>query len=531
MSNEINTDQKIKKLQNKKVLIIVGVVLVVICVLGIVGSTLFKGDKNSKKKQENVTINSAYKMANNNVSEFDLFFLKEENKSQNKVYSPLSIKYALEMLNEGTNGDTKAQIRAVVGDYNGKKYTNSKNLSLANGLYIKDNMKDTINSNFIKTLQDKYSAQVFYDSFTSPNNINKWVSDNTFKLIPNLLEDVSNKDFILINTLAIDMEWVNKIQSEDKSFSANYPHEEYFVGVGALNSDGYTELKFNNLNYGVKSVSIAASANRYDIVKDVKEDNIRKTVTSEYKKFVDSEECGAPGVEYDYEPVESYVNNYIKEIDSSYGKVDSSTDFSFYVDNDVKIFAKDLKEYDGTTLQYVGIMPTNTSLDSYINNVSSKKIEEIINNLKDSKKIENYTDGKVTKLTGKIPVFNFAYELNLINDLKKMGITDVFDKSKADLSKLTSNKGTYIDTVVHKANIEFSNTGIRATAATAVGGLGAYSCGFDYLYKVPVEEIDLTFDKPFMFLIRDKSSGEIWFTGTVYEPTEITDMDLYGPIY
>ncbi len=533
-NNEISTETVVKKPKSKKVLVIVGIVLVVICALGITGGVLFlkgddkKDDDTKKKEQETVTIDSDYKMAGNNVSEFDLFFLKEENESKNKVYSPLSIKYALEMLNEGTDGDTNAQISAVVGDYTGKKYTNSKNLSLANGLYINEKVKDTINNDFIKALKEKYNASVFYDPFTSPDNINKWVSDNTFKLIPNLLDNVMDKDFILINTLAIDMEWVNKIQSEDESFSVHYPHEDYYVGVGALNSEGYSELKFNNLNYDVKSVLIAASANRYDIVTDLKEDNIRTTVTSEYKKFVDTKECGT---DYNYEPVDSYINKYMNEINSSYGNVDSSTDFYFYVDNDIKVFAKDLKEYDGTTLQYVGIMPTSTSLDNYINNISSKQIEEIINKLKDAKKLESYSDGKITKLTGQIPVFNFEYELNLINDLKKMGITDVFDGSKADLSKLTSNKGTYIDTAVHKANIEFSNTGIRATAATAVGGLGAADCNFDYLYDVPLEEIDLTFNKPFMFLIRDKESGEIWFTGTVYEPTEITDLDLYGPMY
>ena len=52
------------------------------------------------------------------------------------------------------------------------------------------------------------------------------------------------------------------------------------------------------------------------------------------------------------------------------------------------------------------------------------------------------------------------------------------------------------------------------------GGLGAG--GFDYSFDVPIEEIDLTFDKPYMFIIRDKNSGEVWFTGTVYEPLEWT---------
>ena len=46
---------------------------------------------------------------------------------------------------------------------------------------------------------------------------------------------------------------------------------------------------------------------------------------------------------------------------------------------------------------------------------------------------------------------------------------------------------------------------------------------FDYLYDVPVEKIDLTFDKPYMFIIRNKETGEVWFAGTVYEPLSLED--------
>lgn len=38
------------------------------------------------------------------------------------------------------------------------------------------------------------------------------------------------------------------------------------------------------------------------------------------------------------------------------------------------------------------------------------------------------------------------------------------------------------------------------------------------IYEVPIEVIDITFNKSYMFLIRDTSTGEVWFTGTVYEP-------------
>ena len=34
---------------------------------------------------------------------------------------------------------------------------------------------------------------------------------------------------------------------------------------------------------------------------------------------------------------------------------------------------------------------------------------------------------------------------------------------------------------------------------------------------MPVKTIELNFDKPFLFLIRNKDTNEIWFVGTLYE--------------
>jgi len=42
--------------------------------------------------------------------------------------------------------------------------------------------------------------------------------------------------------------------------------------------------------------------------------------------------------------------------------------------------------------------------------------------------------------------------------------------------------------------------------------------------------IDITINKPFMFLIRDKATKDIWFTGTVYEPNLWeNDEESYRP--
>ena len=187
-----------------------------------------------------------------------------------------------------------------------------------------------------------------------------------------------------------------------------------------------------------------------------------------------------------------------------------------YNDNDVKAFAKDLKTYNGVTLQYIGIMPKNTSLKNYVDGLKSTDVTRIISSLKTIEP-SNFEQGKITKIVGNIPLFKFDYELKLKEDLETIGIKDVFDADKADLSKMTSQKA-YIGAAVHKADIEFSNEGIKAAAATGAAGYGAASCGFEYLYPVPVEVIDLNFDNPYLFLIRDKDTGEVWFTGTVYSP-------------
>ena len=121
-------------------------------------------------------------------------------------------------------------------------------------------------------------------------------------------------------------------------------------------------------------------------------------------------------------------------------------------------------------------------------------------------------------------MFKMDYELDLISDLQKLGITSVFDES-ADLSNIT-NDNAYITDAKHSANIEFSNDGIKAAAATIVGGAGdATGPFFDYYFEVPIETIDLTFDRPFMYLIRDKETGEVWFAGCVYEPVDISEYE------
>ena len=522
------------KKNKKRKIIIIAIVLLIVATLGCIyffkikdnntttskvgdkkdGNSLTDKDNDNDLSDENY--NNKYKLSGNSLEDFDLYFLQLENERKNKVYSPLSIKYALSMLNEGANGKTKKQISNVIGDYNAKKYSNNSNMSFANALFIRDSFKDSIKDSYINTLSNKYNAEVIFDSFKTPNKLNSWVSNKTFKLINNLFDDVSQNNFILANALAIDMEWVNVINDLGMFFvSYEDEHENYWES----RFDGHSPTEFDG-NQQADTLEILTVANKYDIVNIFGEQNIRDNITKRYQNWLNSEkyeeESCDPGKDLD---VETYVNNYIKEINKGYKDLKSSTDFEFYVDDDIKVFAKDLKEYNGITLQYVGIMPKNDSLDNYIKNTNAFKINAIINKLKPIK-LESFKEGVITEIRGNIPMFKFDYELNVKEDLQKLGITNVFDSNKADLSNISSSKN-YIEQAKQKINIEFANEGIKAAAVVELGAWGsAGPCGFDYLYDVPVEKINLDFDKPYMFIIRDKNSGEVWFTGTVYKPIE-----------
>lgn len=515
-------DKKEKKKGGKKkgVLIALGVYL--LAMLVVVGVILFQnrdklgGEGGSISKSSN-KYKSELRMTGNSVEKFDLSFLQSLYENKNMIYSPLSIKYALLMLSEGAKGDTKAQIDAIIGDYKPNKYNNNDNMSFANAMFIRESYKDVVLPSYTDTLKEKFNADIVYDSFDNASTINNWVSDKTFKLINGILDDdtVKGLDYSLVNALAIDMNWNYCIQPASGAkipymdYKASYVHEDFSDYVSKIYDNHYESMDFNG-NNNTKSVVFAATINNYDIIKDKGEDNIRKTVGDDYDEFLANGGCGNDPDR------ETYLNQYIKEIKSNYKKTDLSTDFYMEDNDEIKVFAKDLQEYAGTTLQYVGIMPKDGNLEKYVKELTPEKVNKIIKDMKEIKS-ENFEEGTIINIKGSIPLFKYDFEFDLMESLKNLGVKDVFDHSKADLTNMLNTKGSAIVVAKHKSTIEFSNEGIKAAAATAMGGAGAAGCVYDYIYKVPVKKIDMSFDKPYLYLIRDKNSGEVWFIGQVFD--------------
>ena len=108
-----------------------------------------------------------------------------------------------------------------------------------------------------------------------------------------------------------------------------------------------------------------------------------------------------------------------------------------------------------------------------------------------------------------IPKFQMSLDLDLGNLLTAMGMTDVFT-SAADLSGVDGGVSLYVTGAFHKAFINVDEAGTEAAAATAV------EIGCEIVPKGKIFKAD----HPFFFVIYEKTTGSIIFSGRVVTPPQ-----------
>ncbi|OQW91889.1 MAG: hypothetical protein BWK79_15895 [Beggiatoa sp. IS2] len=106
-----------------------------------------------------------------------------------------------------------------------------------------------------------------------------------------------------------------------------------------------------------------------------------------------------------------------------------------------------------------------------------------------------------------LPRFKLESAFQLQEPLKKMGMEDAFDPAKANFKGMIKDEKLAISAVVHKAFIEVNEEGSEAAAATAV----VTSRGMSPTFRA---------NHPFIFWIKDNSTGTILFLGKVLEPNK-----------
>lgn len=104
-----------------------------------------------------------------------------------------------------------------------------------------------------------------------------------------------------------------------------------------------------------------------------------------------------------------------------------------------------------------------------------------------------------------VPKFDLSADLDLMNTLKSLGITDLLDKDKADLSGLTS-LDTFLTQAEQMTRVQVDEEGVEAAAVTIIAdGMGG----------APDETCVMNLNRPFLFVLR--SQGVPLFVGVVNE--------------
>lgn len=152
--------------------------------------------------------------------------------------------------------------------------------------------------------------------------------------------------------------------------------------------------------------------------------------------------------------------------------------------------------YVGRQLSMVILLPASGNFSAFENALTVQKADAIIKSL----------GNRQVNLV--MPKFTFESSFGLKSALSGMGMPVAFSDF-ADFSGMSGGKDLLIQDVVHKAFVGVDENGTEAAAATAVI-VGVTS--------MPANPVDVTIDRPFIFLIRDIPTGAVLFLGRVVNP-------------
>jgi serpin B len=109
-----------------------------------------------------------------------------------------------------------------------------------------------------------------------------------------------------------------------------------------------------------------------------------------------------------------------------------------------------------------------------------------------------------------LPKFGVETLASLGEVLAALGMTDAFDPNAADFTGITTAEPISLSAVIHQANLDVDEQGTEASAATAA---------VLRTTAMPVEQVTMRVDRPFVFALRDTRTGAIVFLGRVTEPS------------
>ena len=161
-----------------------------------------------------------------------------EKQDQNILVSPYSVMQALAMTANGAGGSTLPEMEQTLGnipldylnDYlytyrTGLPDTGNCKLRTANSVWIRDDEdRVQVKQDFLQKTKDYYSAAAFEAPFddSTLQDINNWVSQNTDKMIPEVLDSILPEAVMyLVNAVVFDAKW-SETYTEDNCADSTF---------------------------------------------------------------------------------------------------------------------------------------------------------------------------------------------------------------------------------------------------------------------------------------------------------------------
>lgn len=160
---------------------------------------------------------------------------------------------------------------------------------------------------------------------------------------------------------------------------------------------------------------------------------------------------------------------------------------------------------DGKTV-FLALRPTDgTSVREFAGKLDEKKVKDYISNARNA------------KFFFYMPKADIACDVALKQILTAMGLTDAFNRSRADFDKMMAadypGRPTYIEDVFQKVRVKINEEGTEAAAVTVVQAA---------VTSVPVHEPNvirtLKLDSPYVYLVVDLPSQTPLFMGIMDDP-------------
>lgn len=223
-------------------------------------------------QRHDISLTDAEKQLVQSNNDFALNLFREARTEDSQILSPLSITYALGMLNNGAAGKTQEEINKVLGfgeagvdainQFCRKLLTEAPKLDaettaeIANTIFVNSHWDYQLKELFVEQAQQYYDAtpeaRDFYDGNTR-DAINQWGSDHTHGMIKEVLsheEFEFGRDYVsyLLNALYFKGKWALPFKKE-------YTSEEPFNGgmkVPMMQQGGEFEYTENDLYQAIK---------------------------------------------------------------------------------------------------------------------------------------------------------------------------------------------------------------------------------------------------------------------------------------